>query len=145
MDPRLHFLTLATRDLDAARRFYRDGLGWQPLIDVPDEILFFQVGPGLLLGLFEADKFAADNGGALPAGIGGTVLSHNVPTADAVQTTVDALVAAGGELVKPVADSAFGGVRHGMVRDPNGVVWEIGFNPFWSIADDGTVALSAPE
>ncbi|MEZ5086354.1 MAG: VOC family protein [Tessaracoccus sp.] len=53
MDQRLHFLTLATPDLDAARRFYRDGLGWTVFYDEPGEIVFFQIAPGLLLGLFE--------------------------------------------------------------------------------------------
>jgi len=37
------FVTLATPDLDAARAFYVAGLGWEPLFDVPGEILFFQV------------------------------------------------------------------------------------------------------
>ena len=60
MEQHLNFITLATRDLDAARAFYRDGLGWEPLIDVPGEIIFFQVGPGLVLGLFEAGKFDED-------------------------------------------------------------------------------------
>lgn len=53
MDQRLHFLTLATPDLDAARRFYRDGLGWTVFYDEPGGIVFFQIAPGLLLGLFE--------------------------------------------------------------------------------------------
>ena len=54
MEQHLNFITLATRDLDAARAFYRDGLGWEPLLDVPEEIIFFQVAPGLVRGLFEA-------------------------------------------------------------------------------------------
>ena len=37
MDPRVHFITLATADLDAARRFYTEGLGWEPLVDVPGD------------------------------------------------------------------------------------------------------------
>ncbi|MGO4434947.1 VOC family protein [Paenarthrobacter sp. RAF9] len=60
MDQQLHFITFATRDLDAARKFYKVGLGWDPLMDVPGEILFFQVAPGLMLGLFDAEKFDQD-------------------------------------------------------------------------------------
>lgn len=57
MDARLHPVTLATRDLDRARRFCSDGFGWEPQMDVPVEIIFYPVA-GLLLGLFGADKFA---------------------------------------------------------------------------------------
>ena len=60
MDPRVHFLTLSTPDLDAAREFYVRGLGWEPLLDVPGEILFFRIAPGTVLGLFDAAKFAED-------------------------------------------------------------------------------------
>ena len=39
MDQQLHFITVATRDLDAARSFFSDGLGWTPTLDVPGEII----------------------------------------------------------------------------------------------------------
>jgi catechol 2,3-dioxygenase-like lactoylglutathione lyase family enzyme len=35
VDQRISFLTLAVADLDASRRFYVDGLGWEPALDVP--------------------------------------------------------------------------------------------------------------
>lgn len=142
MDPRLHFLTLAARDLDAARAFYRDGLGWEPVLDVPGEILFFQMAPGLLLGLFDAAKFDEDRMAATPTtAISGVTLSHNVGSAEEVAATIDRLVAAGGTVTKPAQPSPFGGIYAGHVADPNGVVWEIAHNPGWSIADDGTVTL----
>lgn len=144
MDTRLHFVTLATRDLDQARRFYTQGFGWEPQLDVPDEIIFYPVGPGLLLGLFQSDKFARDAAGAQPAEPGGVTLSYNVPTETDVQPLVDRLVAAGGQVAKPVQQSDFGGIVHGMVKDPNGIVWEIGHNPNWTIRPDGTVELTPP-
>ncbi|MEP6559585.1 MAG: VOC family protein, partial [Nakamurella sp.] len=49
MQQRVDFITFATADLAAARSFYQHGLHWQPLLDVPDEIVFFQIGPGLVL------------------------------------------------------------------------------------------------
>lgn len=142
MDQNVHFLTLATPDLDAARSFYRDGLGWTPLYDVPGEILFFQIAPGLVLGLFDAAKFDQDllrdhstNGAS------GVTLSHNVSTRDDVAATLSELEAAGGTIMKPAQEGAFGGIFHGHVADPNGVVWEIAHNPGWWIDDDGTVIL----
>lgn len=140
MDPRLHFITLATPDLDAARSFYCDGLDWTPLHDEPGEILFFQVAPGLVLGLFDADKFDQDLlRDHSTAGVSGVTLSHNVPHRADVVTTLAALEAAGGTILKPAQDGSFGGIFHGHVADPNGIVWEIAHNPGWRIDDAGTV------
>jgi catechol 2,3-dioxygenase-like lactoylglutathione lyase family enzyme len=60
MQPRLDVLTLGVPDLDAARRFYIDGLGWEPLLEVPGEIVFVQVGHGRLLALWRADALETD-------------------------------------------------------------------------------------
>ena len=142
MDQRLHFLTLATPDLDGTRSFYCDALGWTPLLDVPGEILFFQIAPGLVLGLFDAEKFDQDLlRDRSTSGVNGVTLSHNVATRDDVMTTLAALEAAGGTILKPAQESAFGGIFHGHVADPNGVIWEIAHNPGWRIDDDGTVIL----
>ncbi|WOH19766.1 VOC family protein [Paenarthrobacter sp. GOM3] len=142
MDQQLHFITFATPDLDAARAFYKAGLGWDPLMDVPGEILFFQVAPGLILGLFDAEKFEQDLGTPTSTqGVSGVALSHNVGSAAEVSATIDALVAAGATVVKPAQAGAFGGIFHGHVKDPNGIVWEIAHNPGWQINDDGTVVF----
>jgi catechol 2,3-dioxygenase-like lactoylglutathione lyase family enzyme len=152
VDQRLDFITLATADLDAARDFYRDGLGWSPLLDVPGEILFFQVGRGLVLGLFDAASFDADlerAGGAEgvgaartvgTTGVAGITLSHNVDSPAEVDSVVGRLVAAGATVLKAPKLAAFGGY-HGHVADPNGVIWEIAHNPGWRVDDDGTVVL----
>jgi uncharacterized protein len=142
VDQQVHFTTLATADLDAARRFYVEGLGWRPLLDVPDEIVFFQVAPGTVLAFFEAAKFAQDlgRGPARPA-VSGLTLAHNVADRDAVRALVDAMVAAGGTVLTPPEEGAFGGVFHALVADPNGVVWEVGHNPGWSVEADGTVRI----
>ena len=142
MEQRVHFITLATSDLEAVRTFYRDGLGWTPLVDVPGEIVFFQVGPGLMLGLFDAEKFDADlQREHTTTGATGVTLSHNVASRDEVTTTVAAMAAAGGTVLKPAQDGAFGGIFHGHVADPNGVIWEIAHNPGWHVDDGGTVSF----
>lgn len=176
MDQRVHFVTVATRDLDAARRFYLDGLGWEALVDVPGEIIRLQVGPGMVLGLFDAAKFEEDSlgrpddsrsggmtpgavsSGPVPSGsapsapslsmpspsapdLSGLVLSHNVDSRDAVVAVMDQLTAAGGTVRKPAQDGVFGGIFHGHVADPNGLVWEVAHNPGWWIRDDGSVSF----
>lgn len=142
MEQTAHFITLATPDLAAARAFYRDGLGWTPLLDVPGEIIFFQVAPAMVLGLFDADRFAADLAGAAPAdlGLGGLTLSHNVDSRAEVDAAVRRAVQAGARLVKAPQVAAFGGY-HGHVADPNGVVWEVCHNPGRRVDEDGRVHL----
>ncbi|MFJ4208509.1 VOC family protein [Paenarthrobacter sp. NPDC089675] len=142
MDQRLHFITFATPDLHRARSFYKVGLGWEPLMDVPGEIIFFQIAPGQVLGLFDADKFDQDLGGGIStSGISGVTLSHNVGSEEEVSSTIDQLKAAGATVLKPAQAGAFGGIFHGHVKDPNGIVWEIAFNPGWRIDDDGKVVF----
>ena len=142
MDQQVHFTTLATADLDAARRFYVEGLGWRPLLDVPGEIVFFQTAPGTVLAFFEAGKFAQDLGrGPARPEVSGLTLAHNVADRDAVRALVEAMVAAGGTVLTPPEEGAFGGVFHALVADPNGVVWEVGHNPGWSVDPDGTVRI----
>jgi uncharacterized protein len=141
MEQNVHFLTLATADLDAARRFY-SALGWQSLADVPDEIIFYQVAPGLVLGFFEANKFNRDLAdGSDRSAVSGVTLSHNVDSPEEVEAVVQTMVAAGGTVLKKPQAGEFGGIFHAHVQDPNGVIWEIGHNPGWRIAQDGTVVL----
>ena len=93
-----------------------------------------------MLGLFEADKFARDQGMERPVeGVQGVTLSHNVANPDDVDATYARLVEAGGTPVKPPQAGEFGGIYHAMVRDPNGVTWEIAHNPGWRIGEDGRV------
>jgi uncharacterized protein len=141
MEQRTHFITLAVTDLDAARAFYCDGLGWTALLDVPGEILFFQVAPAMVLGLFDAEAFVADMAGTPADGrLGGFTLSHNVDSPAAVDAAVRRAVEAGARLVKAPQRAAFGGY-HGHFADPCGVVWEVCHNPGWSVDATGRVHL----
>jgi uncharacterized protein len=137
-----HFVTVATADLAAARRFYRDGLGWVPTLDVHGEIIFFQIGPGLVLGLFDADGFARDidPGGRVDTAPAGFTLSHNVATPQDVDRLLSEAQSAGGRILKPGQRADFGGY-HGHFADPNGILWEVACNPGWRVDPDGTVVL----
>jgi uncharacterized protein len=139
------FVTLATADLDAARDFYVGGLGWAPTLDVPGEIIFFQVGHGLMLGLFEAGHFSEDLGRpedpAVP--IRGVTLSQNVDSPHDVDRVVSAAEGAGATIMKTPQYASFGGY-HGHFRDPNGIIWEVAHNPGWRVDEQGRVRLDAP-
>jgi catechol 2,3-dioxygenase-like lactoylglutathione lyase family enzyme len=140
MDQALNFVTFATRDLEAARSFYAEALGWTPLLDVPGEIIFFQVAPGQVLGLFDAEKFNQDLAtGEDRSRVSGVTLAHNVGDPDAVTEIVRAMTGAGGTVLKAPQAGAFGGVFHALVEDPNGIIWEIAHNPGWSVDENGDV------
>ncbi len=143
MQQQANFITFATADLDAAREFYCTGLGWKPLLDVPGEILFFQVGPGLVLGLFDAGSFESDlAGAATSSAVSGVTIANNVDSRDEVIRVVDQMSTAGATVLKSPQEGAFGGIFHAHVRDPNGVIWEVAHNPGWHVADNGTVLFT---
>ena len=146
MEPRLDLLTVAVPDLAAARRFYVEGLGWTPALDVPGEVVFLQVNAGLLLGLFGAADLAADMGvpaeDVVPGG--GFTLAHNVAGPDAVRQVVAAAEAAGARVLKEPQPAAFGGF-HAYFTDPAGVRWEVAHNPGWRVDPDGTVRIGPVE
>ena len=142
MEPYVHLIALGVPDLEAPRRFYVDGLGWLPVLDVPGEITFIQVGDGLLLGLFGANALEAGIGqaAARTAGPSAFTLAQVVATEDAVAATLAAAQAAGATILKPAQRAEFGGF-HGCCADPAGFRWEIATNPGWSVGPDGKVAI----
>jgi predicted lactoylglutathione lyase len=141
MQQNLHFITLATSDLVAARTFY-GALGWTPLIDVEGEIIFYQIGSGLVLGLFDAEKFNQDLEATTDhSRVSGVTLSHNVGSPAEVKVLVDAMTAAGGTVLKAPQPGQFGGIFHAHVKDPNDVIWEIAHNPGWNVDPEGKVSF----
>jgi catechol 2,3-dioxygenase-like lactoylglutathione lyase family enzyme len=144
MEQRLDLLTLGVRDLDEARRFYVEGLGWAVAFEVPGEVVFVQANHGLLVGLFGADALAADVGPrAQPAAPGGSPplsLAQILPTEDEVRATCERARAAGATVLKEPQPASFGGF-HCYFRDPSGFWWEIGTNPGWRVDPDGRVHI----
>jgi catechol 2,3-dioxygenase-like lactoylglutathione lyase family enzyme len=143
MKPQVHFITLGVDDVVAARDFYVEGLGWQPLMDIPGDIFFLQVGHGLVLSLFGKDALEADIGtgrsDASTASVPFT-LAHNVDSEADVERVMDEAREAGATILKPPQRAEFGGF-HGYFADPSGFRWEVCFNPGWKVAADGTVTL----
>lgn len=128
MDQRISFVTLAVADLDATRRFYVDGLGWTPDVDVPGEVLMFRAGEHLVLSLWAESGFEAEVGPVRRGdGIVPVTLAHNVPTTDEVDAALATARAAGAEVTGP-AERDWGGYT-GYFADPDGFRWEVAFNP----------------
>jgi uncharacterized glyoxalase superfamily protein PhnB len=47
---------------------------------------------------------------------------------------------AGGEITQPARETFYGGYA-GCFRDPDGHVWEIAWNPSFTLAPDGSIVL----
>ncbi|MFY1679291.1 VOC family protein [Streptomyces sp. WMMC905] len=142
MNEQLNLVTLGVEDLEVSRRFYSLGLGWTPLLDL-DEVVFYQVGKGLALGLFPLSELGVDIGHPATAGTPFTLAQNLGSPADVDEAMRRARVA-GAAVLKDPRRAAFGGY-HGYFADPDGHRWEVCHNPGWSVADDGTVTLAAVE
>jgi len=129
MDPRISFVTLAVRDLDAARRFYVDGLGWAPELHVPDEVLMIRTGEHLILSLWAQAGFEAEVGPVRRGeGIVPITIAHNVRTEAEVDEILDLARSIGADPVAGAERRDWGGYT-GYFADPDGFRWEIATNP----------------
>jgi len=132
-------ITLGVADLGRSLRFY-EGLGWRRGNDHAD-VVFFQL-QGSVLSLYGREALAED--ARVPAagsGFSGITLAHNVASKAAVDAVLAEAAAAGGRIMKPAHDTFWGGYS-GYFADPDGHLWEVAFNPFWRLDEDGRVSLT---
>jgi len=129
MELRADFITLAVPDLEEANRFYVDGLGWKPAFAVPGEVTFLRTGMGSMVALFGRADLAKDIGIDDPPAFD---VGHNCATEAEVDVVVAAMRDAGAVVLKE-PQRAFWGGYHGYLRTPDGTVWEVAYNPNWSV------------
>ena len=140
MEQRLSLVTLGVADLERSLRFY-EGLGWRRG-NAHAEVVFFQLG-GVVVSLFSRAALAADAG--LPqagSGFSGVALAYCARTRQEVDAVLAEAQAAGATLQKP-AENAFWGGYSGYFADPDGHLWEVAWNPEWTILEDGSVRLGS--
>lgn len=141
MEQRLSLVTLGVADLQRSRRFYEDGLGWKRGNDNPG-VAFYQL-PGGIFALWSRAELAADAKVAdTGATFSGVALAYNARTRDEVDRVLAEAIAAGATLLKPAQEVFWGGYS-GYFADPDGHIFEVAWNPFWSIDAEGHVTLGA--
>ncbi len=129
MDQRVSFITLVVTDLEATRKFYVGGLGWEPEVDVPGEVLMFKVADKVVLSMWVESGFV-DEVGHAPArgGVPPITLSHNLATTQGVDTVLEQARVAGATQVGEAFEREWGGYS-GYFADPDGFRWEVAYNP----------------
>lgn len=139
---RVTLITLGVEDLARSRAFYA-ALGWSAHPQSQDAVVFYQM-HGMVLGLFGKSELAADQGRPGEAlGTGAITLAQNFATEAEVDGAWEAAVAAGAAPAKK-PERVFWGGYSGCYADPDGHIWEVAMNPFWPLAEDGTLTLPRP-
>ena len=140
---RVTLITLGVSDLGVSRRFY-EALGWQAHRETQDSIVFFQLNT-MALGFFGKAALAEDQGRpTAQLGTGAMTLAINYGDQDEVDQAFNVALNAGASLLKRPQKVFWGGYS-GNYGDPDGHVWEIAYNPFWPLDEDGGLVLPSPK
>jgi uncharacterized protein len=140
MKPRIKVLTLVVEDLNRALTFYRDGLGLRTEGIIGQEfengaVVFFSLTNDLMLALYPAASLSKDAKiDATKARLGAVSIGHIVKSKGEVDTLVRHARKAGAVITDPPKDRFWGGYS-GYFHDPDGHLWEVAWNPAWSVAD----------
>lgn len=139
MEPRISLITLGVSDLARSRAFY-EKLGFKASSIGGGDVVFFQAGASALC-LFPRESLACDaNVPAEGSGFRGIALAHNVREKNDVARVIAEAERAGGSVVKPAEDAPWGG-HSGYFADPDGHLWEVAWNPYFALGDDGALTL----
>jgi predicted lactoylglutathione lyase len=136
----ISLITLGVADVAKATSFY-ERLGFVRSKRASQEsVSFFQAGP-VVLALWGCDAQRDDAQAAeLWTGNGGIAVAQNLTSGAEVDAMMARAEAAGARILKPAAKTFWGGYD-GYFADLDGHVWEVAFNPFWELDEDGRVRL----
>jgi uncharacterized protein len=140
MKSRIKVITLGVDDLKRSLAFYRDGMGLptEGVIGTEFEdgaVVFFNLNDDLILALYPRAALAKDAKVSLtPASPSEFSLGHNVNSRKDVDAVMKQAKDAGATITDPARDRFWGGYS-GYFQDLDGHLWEIAWNPQWSVKD----------
>lgn len=139
MQPRLTLVTLGVADLAKSRTFY-EAWGWKASSASQPSVAFYQAN-GLALALFGRADLAKDAGVEdKPTGFAAISLAYNAHSKQEADEVYARAIAAGARAVKPLQDVFWGGYS-GYFADPDGHLWEVAWNPFFPLDEQGHLFL----
>lgn len=138
---RISMITLAVQDLDVSRKFYA-AVGWDEVEGGNEKIAFYKA-HGQFFALYSRDALTEDIGMPIHSRATGSITmatnyNSQAEVDVAYQTAVDAGAVA---ITKPI--EVFWGGYSGYFADPDGHMWEVAHNPFWTLAYDGSIVGDA--
>ena len=140
MRARIKVLTLGVNDLERSLAFFRDGLGLPTKGIVGQEfedgaVVFFDLNDDLILALYPTASLSKDaNIEATKSRLGAVSIGHIVSSKEEVDLLMRQAERAGAVITDPAHDRFWGGYS-GYFHDPDGHLWEVAWNPQWTVAD----------
>lgn len=140
MRPRLKVFTLSVNDLHQSLAFYRDGLGLPTEGIIGEEfedgaVVFINMNDGLILALYPSESLSKDaRVEATQSRLGAVSIGHVVNSKAEVDAVIAQAVSAGAVVTDPARDRFWGGYS-GYFHDPNEHLWEIAWNPQWTMPE----------
>jgi uncharacterized protein len=125
MNQHVAVITLGVRDLQRARGFYSDGLGWTIQQEDYNWVCFSLANGSSALALYPWDALADDaHVPAAGSGFRGVTLAYIVRSQERVDAILTEAERAGGMIVKRPVRASWGGYS-GYFADPDGYLWEV--------------------
>lgn len=136
MEPRVTIIGLGVNDLSISNDFYENKFGWKKTDASNENISFFQLN-GILLSLYPKDKLAEDAGVKSDgSGFKAFSLAYNTRSKEEVNDLILELEQKGVKIIKRPEEVFWGGYS-GYVADPDENLWEIAFNPYLELDENG--------
>ncbi len=138
MEQRLTIITLGVSDLRKSTEFYESKFGWKKSELSNDNISFFTLN-GIQLALFDRNELAGDaTVDPESDGFKGFTIAYNVRSEIEVNQLIEVLRNKGVEIIKEPQKVFWGGYSS-YVSDLDGNLWEIAFNPYLELEDNGNI------
>ncbi|WUH98429.1 VOC family protein [Spirillospora sp. NBC_00431] len=120
-------ILLGVQDMERAKEFYTEGLGWKIKNDFGISV-FFESDGATPVGFYGREGLA-DQVGTSPEGSGfsGLVLTYVVRSEARVDEIIEEAEKAGATILKPGGPLPWGGYG-GSFADPDGYIWSLGYS-----------------
>ncbi len=136
MEQRVTIIGLGVASLEVSNKFYKEKFGWKLIATSNEYISFFQLN-GILLSLYPREKLAEDaRVSAEGNGFKGFSLAYNTRSKEEVDSLFENLKSKGVKIIKQPEEVFWGGYS-GYIADPDDNLWEIAFNPFLLLDENG--------